>query len=1087
MKEFDSTVAASGQAPLAGPSRELPEVSDQRYAIGAEVGRGGIGRVVKARDEVLERQVALKQLFATDEGSRRRFLREVLITARLQHPSIVPVYDAGRREDDSPFYAMKLVAGQPLEREIAATTTLEDRLALVPTVLAVADAIAYAHNERVIHRDLKPANVLVGKFGETVVIDWGLAKDLSIDDRDALPVGPYRSAANDAHTVAGSVMGTPGYMAPEQAAGEEADERADVYAIGAVLYHVISGIAPHQGTTIDEVIAKVIRGDIRPVVEREPRTPPDLATIVSKAMAVDKAARYRNASELADDLRKFQTGKLVGAHRYTRGERIKRWVKRNRAIALVTVIATIVLVVVATLSIRRIIAESDEATKQRDEAVANTNRAYLNQARSLRDEPARMLAILGRMDDTAPGWQAARILAGDGLAQPMLVAQTRGPDGAVKRWLGFMQLEVSRERVIAFDSEGLWIMDLGAMSTKQVPYPRHQDGLRRLALCDDGKRAYLLSGAFYGDTTFSELDVDTGVLHPREGHNEAYVAAVEACRRSVPNKTEVTKQWFTPDRKHVIALDRTGSLRRFDLAGTELGVVVGPEPAIPVYRDELTRMPTIEAAISNDGKAVITRSGSTYTFWSFTHGRYDVKLEPTETGAGIAIAPDGSVAYVATSDHGYEIFDRPYPLKEVAAQVPHGQLAMSPDGAWLVGTTGGSVTIVDRATHTRRLLRGHPGVSDIAFTRTGELVTVGGEAVRMWKLGEPGRSHGLLGIRAAAFSSDGKWLALDSGRTVARWNVALGAIDATIEHPLSHVSIAISNTGEAVLATEQGVFRWVRGGPLQLIGKHAANPSIAMLPDGTPITVTHDRVVIWAAQRREIRLPGKGLTRIPAASPFVMDARGSRLLIVCRPQGEDQTTCLVELASGKVTPLPRSTTLAAISPDGRIGLTSIDREDYAVWDLDRVAYINELHSVGVVTEVGISSDGLTGLVGGHRGIDVIDLTTFRVTAIAASERTNGGQLRWSPDNKTVVGQDLSLRDVETGEVRKTAQEDVSGPPPAFYLSSSALTVVTGFGISTTPDDLPRDPATLKRQLLELPYSLDDYTAVSVTARAKDSR
>src|SRR5262249_40612449 len=155
-----------------------------------------------------DRPVAVKELFDPNERARRRFLRETLITARLQHPSIVPVYDAGHLVDRSPFYAMKLVAGRPLDRSIAEAKTLAQRLALLPGVLAVGDAMAYAHSERIVHRDLKPSNVLVGKFGETVVIDWGLAKDLGIDDRDALDAGPYRAAAGLEHTVAGVVLGT---------------------------------------------------------------------------------------------------------------------------------------------------------------------------------------------------------------------------------------------------------------------------------------------------------------------------------------------------------------------------------------------------------------------------------------------------------------------------------------------------------------------------------------------------------------------------------------------------------------------------------------------------------------------------------------------------------------------------------------------------------------------------------------------------------------------------------------------------------------------------------------------------------------
>src|SRR6185312_12276678 len=158
-----------------------------------------------------------------------------LITARLQHPGIVPVYEAGRWPNGEPFFAMKLVSGRPFDRVIGEAARLEDRLALLPRLAAACDAIAYAHSQRIIHRDLKPGNVLIGDFGETVVIDWGLAKDLDSDDnietlKRNQPPRPKRptDSGNGTLTVAGAVMGTPAYMAPEQARGESVDQRADV-------------------------------------------------------------------------------------------------------------------------------------------------------------------------------------------------------------------------------------------------------------------------------------------------------------------------------------------------------------------------------------------------------------------------------------------------------------------------------------------------------------------------------------------------------------------------------------------------------------------------------------------------------------------------------------------------------------------------------------------------------------------------------------------------------------------------------------------------------------------------------------------
>jgi serine/threonine protein kinase len=201
----------------------------------------------------LGRPVALKELLDPQGPDENRFLYEALVTARLQHPGIVPIYEAGRWPNGEPFYAMRLVNGRSLDERLAETKTFGERLALLPHVIAVAEAVAYAHSQRIIHRDLKPANVLVGDFGETVVIDWGLAKQLSLEAEpsSAPPAAPEpartpafsanaetpASSGDPNHTLAGIVLGTPAFMPPEQAAGRPVDERADVYALGAMLYH----------------------------------------------------------------------------------------------------------------------------------------------------------------------------------------------------------------------------------------------------------------------------------------------------------------------------------------------------------------------------------------------------------------------------------------------------------------------------------------------------------------------------------------------------------------------------------------------------------------------------------------------------------------------------------------------------------------------------------------------------------------------------------------------------------------------------------------------------------------------------------
>ncbi|MCB9562232.1 MAG: serine/threonine protein kinase [Kofleriaceae bacterium] len=398
---LDSTHAAAPRADLAtqeastlppstaATATPLPRVAAGRYQRGAEIGRGGLGRVVEARDRVLDRTVAIKEQLGGGGASSARFVREALVTARLQHPSIVPVYDAARWADDAPFYAMKRVAGRPLSAAIDAARTPTERLALLPSVLAVADAMAYAHSQRIIHRDLKPANVLLGDFGETVVIDWGLAKDLAADDGDPDGAGAYRWVAASTETVAGAVLGTPAYMAPEQAAGVDVDERADVYALGAMLYHTLTGAVPHQGSSLDEVLGGVIDGSaVRPLVSRD-GIPPDLAAIVGKAMARDPAARYRDARDLADDLRRYQTGQLVAAHDYTVGQRLRRWIRRHRAVTAVAAIAALVLLAFGAWTIPRILAETARADRERDQAralAARNQRLADETAAALRDE-----------------------------------------------------------------------------------------------------------------------------------------------------------------------------------------------------------------------------------------------------------------------------------------------------------------------------------------------------------------------------------------------------------------------------------------------------------------------------------------------------------------------------------------------------------------------------------------------------------------------------------------------------------------------------------------------------------------------------
>lgn len=289
---------------------ERPELPGGRYEVQELVGRGGMGIVYRAEDRALRRQVALKVLrpeFA-DQGSSIRLRREADILARLEHPGIVPIHDLGTLADGRLFYVMKLVRGIRLD-EFARTVGLTERLRVF---LRVLETVGFAHAHGLVHRDLKPANIMVGAFGEVLVLDWGIARIMASGGE---PAGSGVAAGeSDVDTLDGTVLGTPGFMAPEQARGdvEQVDVRSDVYSLGAVLRSLVADGAPH-GTR-----------------------PPPLVSIWEKATAATPEVRYSSAAELAADVTRFLDAQPVSAHREGWLERAGRlYQKYQTAILLV--------------------------------------------------------------------------------------------------------------------------------------------------------------------------------------------------------------------------------------------------------------------------------------------------------------------------------------------------------------------------------------------------------------------------------------------------------------------------------------------------------------------------------------------------------------------------------------------------------------------------------------------------------------------------------------------------------------------------------------------------------------------------------
>jgi hypothetical protein len=311
---FAATIATAATAAVATspPSPGDLDPAKERYRVVALLGEGGMGRVFEVVDEQFGRNVALKELLADARGTdiEGRFVVEAVVTANLEHPGIVPVYERGRRDDGTLYYTMRRVRGRSLDDAIASATSMRERLALLPTIIGVAQTLAFAHEHGVIHRDIKPANVYVGPRGEAFVLDWGIAKVRGVDDRrtdaPAIPVSTGK-------TQAGAVFGTPSYMAPEQARGEVSaiDERTDVFCLGALLHVVLSGRAPYEGASAADVLSKAQVADVQSIDAVAPDAPLALRQIVKRALARDPNERFLSAGDLADALRNASSDALL--------------------------------------------------------------------------------------------------------------------------------------------------------------------------------------------------------------------------------------------------------------------------------------------------------------------------------------------------------------------------------------------------------------------------------------------------------------------------------------------------------------------------------------------------------------------------------------------------------------------------------------------------------------------------------------------------------------------------------------------------------------------------------------------------------
>ena len=423
---------------------------DSRFVRLRHLASGGLGVVSVARDQELEREVALKELSDRKRASNdayERFVAEAKITGNLEHPGIVPIYGLGVTLDGSPYYAMRLIRGKNMQEEIVllhggrngvragkkfSQLDAEHLRKLLRSLGMACNAVAYAHSRGVIHRDLKPGNIMLGKFGETIVVDWGLAKASGTANdsilRSEAPVHDSRDSSGSA-TVRGSVLGTHGYMSPEQASGQLdlVDQRSDVFGLGACLYSMLTDRVPFKGNTKEESLENARSYKLARLRELDSQIPRALEAVCLKAMAAKPADRYQNATELADDIDRWIAGEAVTAMPDPLLQRVFRWAREHQTLVTSTavlLITTIVGLLIASVLIneQRNIArqERDRANDAAEERANQVEIANAALARSQASDLASLeiieLFVKNLANDgwaSVPGMEAARIAMAD--------------------------------------------------------------------------------------------------------------------------------------------------------------------------------------------------------------------------------------------------------------------------------------------------------------------------------------------------------------------------------------------------------------------------------------------------------------------------------------------------------------------------------------------------------------------------------------------------------------------------------------------------------------------------------------------------
>ncbi len=1028
----------------------LPIVEPTHYAIMGEIARGGQGRVLLARDRRLGREVALKEMLKVSSSSVGRFVREAMITARLQHPGIVPVHEAGRWPTGEPFYAMKRVSGRPLDELVAAAKSHEERLAMLPHAIAAADAIAYAHASAILHRDLKPANILVGEFGETVVVDWGVAKRL---DEDDTPLSDLDPLAMQGHTRVGAVVGTPAYMAPEQAAGGPVDRRADVYALGATLYHVLSGVPPYASVSSSDPAPHlaVLDGPPVPLAERAPGVPHELCTIVDKAMARRAEDRYPSAKELADDLKRFAAGQLVAAHRYSTRALVGRWLRRHRAAALLTSLFVVALAAVGTLSVRRVVEERNAArAHQRAAEEANQSLVEANDALRLQTaraeldrDPTAAVAWLKTYPATAPEQRAAGAIAHD--------AWTRG---------------VARH---------VFSRDEPLLAVAMSPDERHLavTGRASLTLYDLATGVGRTFAATEGVGVDAVFSPDGKTLWTSAGHVLLLWNVGTGASRRIDVGREAGVLELTGDGRFLLARDvqhRTVTLR--DVVG---------DREVPLPAEAVT------GAFLPDGKTVAIATGTALFFQPLGGGPpvRAATLASASSPKDVRVSGDGRLLAVS-SDVGIDVYDARGALVR-HLRAPNFQpsmrgLLLDKSDRVMSCSRLGQVWVWSVASGESHVLgEASSPCSEMRLAPDGVSLVMPGVAnqVQVWDLVGGGLRR-LFGhsatVNRIAMSSSGGWVASVSGDQTARvWR--LGEGDLRVLHGVtSHSRLAADRY---VLTAEKSSHALERidlrtGDTKTVSGPRPLSWGTAtwLSPDGEVAVYADDTEQIWRwdaasnTARRWFRYVRPGARHVahdlsPDGRFFVGASTDFSVVLV-----DLQTMAQREL--GRHDAIPEA---VKFSPDGKLVASAARDRLVRVWDLEKGTSRAFAGHTAFLWDVSFSSDRRhVASAGADSTIRVWDLASGE-SQVLRGHTSTVVSIDYHPDGKRLVSvsDDGTARiwDVATGDNEIVRREHAVLYYAAYsadgrYVSSTATDSATAVWDPAVTPVFERDPAALRR-------------------------